>query len=123
MSLADPQSITVTGVTTSLPRTGDADGADDGSVYTSGDGLLKLTASHIYAKRTRRVLRIDASKLSPDAFKPDENVKRSMSCYMVFDTPPDGFTAAEALALYKGLVGLMTASSDAVVVKLLGGES
>lgn len=125
MSFADPLSLTVSGVTTSLPRTGDAPGKGDGSVYTSGDGLLRLTASHERASndRIRRVVRIDASKLTADPFKPAENVKVSMACYMVFDIPPAGYSPADALAIGKALTGLLTASSDAVTVKFLGGES
>jgi len=123
MSFSDPLSVTISAVTTPLPRTGDAPGAGDGTVYRSADGLIVLTASHDMGKRTRRVLRIDTAKLTADPFKPAENVKVSMSNYMVFDIPPAGFTAAEALAVYTGFKTLFTATSDAMIVKLLGGES
>jgi len=123
VSFTDPLSITISGVTTSLPRTGDAPGTGDGTVYRSGDGLIVLTASHDLAKRARRVLRIDTSKLTADPFKPAENVKVAMSNYMVFDIPPAGFTPAEALAVYSGFKTLFSATSDAMIVKLLGGES
>nr|QDH89188.1 MAG: hypothetical protein H1RhizoLitter31782_000003 [Leviviridae sp.] len=123
MSFTDPLSITIGGVTTPLPRTGDAPGGGDGTVYRSGDGLIVLTASHDVAKRQRRVLRIDTSKLAADPFKPAENVKVSMSNYIVFDIPPAGYTPAEALAVYTGFKTLYTATSDAMIVKLLGGES
>jgi len=123
MSFTDPLSITISGVTSSLPRTGDTPGDGDGSVYTSGDGLISLSASHSVAKRRRRVLRVDVSKLTADPFKPAENVKVAMSNYMVFDIPPAGFTPAEALAVYAGFKTLYSATSDAVIVKLLGGES
>jgi len=120
MSFTDPLSITISGQTSPLPR---VDVGDDKSEYLSGDGLIRLTASHDYGKRTRRALRIDTSKLSPDPFKPAENVRVSMSNYMVFDVPPAGYTAAEALAVYVGFKTLFTATSDAMIVKLLGGES
>jgi len=123
VSFTDPLSITLTGVTSSLPRTGDAPGAGDGSVYRSGDGLIALTASHDVAKRTRRVLRLDTSKLTADPFKPAENVKVSTAVYVVFDIPPAGYSPAEVLAGYTGFKTLFSASSDAVIVKLLGGES
>lgn len=122
MALTDPLSITISGVTTSLPRTSQS---GDESEYTSADGLIVVSASHSLSKgsRDRRVLRIDHSKLTADPFKPAENVKVSMSNYIVFDTPPAGYTDAEALAVYAGFKGLFTASSDAVITKLLGGES
>jgi hypothetical protein len=120
MSLADPQSVTISAVTTSLPRTS-VD--DDRSEYTSADGLLQLVASHDYGKRTRRMVRLDSSKLTSDPFKPSENVKVGMSVYTVFDLPPAGFTNAEALAVWVGYNAALMASSNALVSKLLGGES
>jgi len=120
MSLADPSSVTISSVTTSLPRTS-VD--EDRSEYTSSDGLLQFTASHDYGKRIRRMARLDLSKLTADPFKPAENVKVGMSVYTVFDLPPAGFTNAEALAAWVGYNTLLTASSNAVITKLLGGES
>jgi hypothetical protein len=120
MSFADPASITIGGVTTPLPRTSVG---DDRSEYTSGDGLIQLVASHDYGKRTRRMIRIDTSKIAPDPFRSSENVKLSMSVYMVVDEPQAGYTPAEALAVYSGFKTLVTANTDLLVTKLLGGES
>jgi hypothetical protein len=120
MSFSDPLSVTISGVTTSLPRV--SVGKDE-SEYQSGDGLIELIASHDEGKRTRRVLRINTSKITADPFKPAENVRVSMSNYIVFDVPPAGYTPAEALAVYQGFKALFSASSDAMIVKLLGGES
>jgi hypothetical protein len=120
MSFTDPQSITVNGVTSPLPRT-ETEG--DSSKYTSGDGLIQLSASHQYGKRTRRMLRVDQSKIAPDPYKPVENVKLSMGLYIVFDLPPAGFTNTEAMYLYTGFKNLYTGTSDALINKLLGGES
>jgi len=96
---------------------------DDISEYVSGDGLIHLLASHKYGKRTRRMLRLDTSKITSDPFKPAENTKVSMSVYTVFDLPPAGYTAAEALAVYTGYKTQVAASSDLLITKLLGGES
>lgn len=120
MSFADPLSITVDGVTSSLPRVAVG---DNKSSYQSSDGNVKLLASHAYGRRTRRTLRVDHSKISADPFRPDQNVRQSMSFYIVFDTPVAGYTNAEALAVYTGFKTAMTASSDALIAKLLGGES
>ncbi|DAD52126.1 coat protein [ssRNA phage Zoerhiza.2_15] len=120
MSFTDPLSITISAVTTPLPR---IDIQGNKSVYQSSDGLLAVTADHSYDKRTRRVLRLDTSKMTPDPFRPAENVKVSMSSYMVFDLPPAGYTNAEALAAYVGFKTLYTATSDLMITKLLGGES
>jgi len=120
MSLTDPQSITISAVTTPLPRVSTGKNVAE---YLSADGLIRLTLSHVYGRRTRRVLRLDHSKLTADPFIPAQNTKVSMSNYMVFDVPPAGYTNAEELAVYTGLKTLFTASSDAVISKLLGGES
>lgn len=120
MSFADPQSVTISGSAISLPRTSVG---QDSSEYTSGDGLVALQASSQYAKRTRRVIRLDHSKVTADPFRPSENVKVGTSMYLVFDIPPAGYTAADIKAIYDGFKGSLAASSDALITKLLGGES
>jgi len=123
MSLSDPQTITIGGVTTSLPRTSVGEGA---SAYTSADDRIILSVSHSKTKgdkRNRRMIRIDTSKISPDPFMPAENVEVNAAAYVVFDVPVDGFTDAEVLALWVGFKTQLSASSDAIITKLLGGES
>jgi len=121
MSLADPLSVTISGVTTSLPR---ISVGDDRSEYQSGDGLIRVEASHQYkTERIRRMFRLDSSKIAADPFRPSENRQVSMSSYVVFDVPTVGYTAAEILASWAGLNTLLTANTNANVSKLLGGES
>jgi hypothetical protein len=120
MSLTDPLSVTIGGTPISLPRTSVG---ENESEYTSGDGTCQVKVSHTYGKRTRRMLRIDTSKITADPFRDDENVEVSMSFYMVFDLPPAGYTAAEAKAVADGFRAAIAASSDQMIVKLLGGES
>jgi redox-regulated HSP33 family molecular chaperone len=120
MSLADPNTITVSGTPISLPRVSTG---DNRSEYLSGDGNNRLTVSHDYGKRYRRMVRFDTSKIAADVFDTSENVKKSMSTYIVFDVPDVGYTAAEALAVWVGFNTLLTATSNAVVSKVLGGES
>jgi hypothetical protein len=123
MSFTDPLSFTLSGVTTPLPRTNLDEHLGE---YTSADGLWKVTASHqIGSKRTRRMLRFDLTKIAPDPFRPSENARASMACYMVFDVPAvgAGFSLTEQQAAYQGFKTLITATSDALVTKLLGGES
>lgn len=121
MSFADPQTLTIAPASAvSLPRTSVG---DDESEYTSADGLLQMHASHNYGKRTRRMLRVNTSKLAPDQFKPTEQRKVSMSYYIVFDLDPTAYTATEALAVFTGFNTQVTASSNLLITKLLGGES
>jgi len=122
MSLPDPNSITISGATTPLPRT-HVDG--DEARYTSADGLIQLRADHDYksGKRIRRLIRLDVSKITADPFDTSQNVKVGMSVHTVFDLPAAGFTNAEALAIWVGFNTNLTASSNSAISKLLGGES
>jgi hypothetical protein len=96
---------------------------DDESIYQSSDGLIQVEASHDSGKRNRHLLRINHSKVSADPYKPAENVKVSMSHYIVFDVPVAGYSATEQIAVYTGFKTMYTAASDALITKLLGGES
>lgn len=119
MSFTEPLSVTLSGTASSLPRTGVEEHA---GTYTSADGTIQVTASHVYGKRVRRMLRLDIKKIAPDPFRDGESQEVSMSVYIVFDTPSDGFTVAELLAAWGAFKGLTTASSDALITKLAGGE-
>nr|QDH86600.1 MAG: hypothetical protein H2RhizoLitter49761_000004 [Leviviridae sp.] len=123
MALTDPQSITIGGTTSPLPRTF-SEGNE--SAYTSADGLWKLSLNHSPVKqgRTRHLLRFDHAKIAANPLEAGENVRVNMAVYTVFDVPPPGFyTSAEILAVYTGFKSLYSASSDAVITKLIGGES
>jgi len=122
ISLADPQTITINAVTTPLPRTFSQ---GNESAYTSADGLWKLSLNHNLVKqgRTRHLLRFDHAKLTPDPFLPAQNVRVGTAIYLVVDTPPAGYTNTEIMQVYTGVKTLMTASSDAIITKLIGGES
>jgi len=120
MSYADPQSITVSGSTVSLPRTGA--GETSGS-FTSSDGLYRLDVSHAYGRRNRHNIRLTATKTTSDPLVPSQNAVVSMSCYMVVDVPKNGYSTAEAKTVVDALVALLTAGSGSKVTQLLGGES
>jgi hypothetical protein len=94
------------------------------SGYQSNDGLLKMAVSHTYNKRTRRVIRIDLTKVAPNPLISAENIIYTTGLYLVSDEPPTGiFTVAERLAMYTGFNTQLTASSNAVLTKFFGGES
>lgn len=120
MSLADPQSITINGVTTSLPRVGS--GVHNG-VFQSNDGNIKFSAAHAYGKRVRRNIRVDMSKIAADPLISSQSVKYSTSVYLVVDLPVTGFTNAELQFLITGFITQLQATSNLVTTKLLGGES
>lgn len=120
MSFADPQTVTISGTTSPLPRVS-IEG--DEVTYQSADGLIQMVASHDSGRRIRHLLRLNHSKMTADPFIPSENVKVSMSNYIVFDVPVVGYTPTEQLAVYTGFKNQFTAATDALIVKLLAGES
>jgi len=117
---ADPQSVTISGTTSSLARV--SSGANSGT-FKSNDGTVSMTASHSYGKRNRRVVRLDQNKISADPFLPSTNVTVGMGIYLVADVPPAGYTVAEQKAVIDGFIAALNASSGALITKWLGGES
>jgi hypothetical protein len=120
MALADPQTITINAVANTLPRTGS--GINSGT-FSSSDGTIKFSAQHAYGKRQRRTVRLDHQKFAADPLVSSTNVLRSMSVYLVVDTPLQGYSVTEQKQIVDGLTAWLTASSGANVTKLLGGES
>jgi len=126
----DPQSITpgagISAGAVSLPRIFQQGSVAQyqGSGTVNAGNILKVTASHQYGKRTRRVLRCDYSDNAGSTLISGTTSPRSMSCYAVFDIPSSGqFSIADQAALFNGLKGLWSAATDAVLLKLLAGES
>lgn len=117
---SDPQSVTLNAVANSLPRT-EVDGST--SVYTKDDGTVKLTIAHTTTKngRTRRTVRLDFTKVSPDPFVANQSRTITSAAYIVLDEPEDGaLTNAELLINTKGLIAWAT---DANLTKVIAGES
>jgi hypothetical protein len=119
VAFADPQSVTINAVANSLPRI--SSGVNTGA-FQKDDTTVALSVRHQYGKRTRRQLRLDHSKIAADVFTSD-NVKYSMSAYLVVDVPETGYTVAEQKQIVDALTAYLTASSGAKVTQLLGGEN
>lgn len=122
MSYADPQTVTVATVASTLPRT--SSGTNSG-VFTTGDGTTKLTVSHQYGNRNRRTIRLDFSKIAPNPLVSTQNVGRSGSVYAVADFPTDGFTNTEIADRLVALADYIKSGTGAtsVVNKFVGGEN
>lgn len=118
--LTDPQSVTINAVAQTLPRTSTA--VNSGS-FTKDDSTVKMDISHQIGKRTRRLVKLTHSKISPDPFVPTVNLRSSMSVNLVIDVPAAGYTVVEAKQIVDALAGWLTASSGANITKVLGGEN
>lgn len=120
MALSDPLSITIDAVPYTLPR---ISAAPNKGVYASNDGKVTETASHQYGKRNRHLFRVDTAKVAADPFQSSVNAKYAMSAYIVVDAPTVGYTVAEQKAVVDGLIAQLSASSGALITKILGGEN
>lgn len=120
MAFADPQTVTINAVAQTLPRISTE---KNSGVFQKDDTTVKLSMSHSYGSRTRRVARLDFSKITADPFITSTNRRLAMSAYLVVDLPPEGFTVAEAKQIVDALTAYLTASSGARTTQLLGGEN
>lgn len=121
--LADPQALTVTGASGSpftLPRTGSGDAS---AIYSTNDGNVSISVRHFYAKRNRHTVQFKLTKIAPDPLISAQNIVYSATVGISFDVPRTGFTVAEIVALAAGSFGNLTASTNANLTKVVGGES
>lgn len=114
--LADPQSVTINAVATSMART--QMGATT-NVYTSADGLTTLTTKqNKSANRFRREYRVSQTKVAADPISA-VNKQVSFSVYFVIDEPNFGFSDTEIGYV---IAGMKTAFDATLWGKILGGE-
>jgi hypothetical protein len=118
--LSDPQSITISGSATSLPKTSQGPGT---GTFTSADTAISEVISHSYGKRVRRVARLNISKISTDVLIPSQNARSAASMSVVFDVPVNGYSVAEIKAAWDGFAAQLAASSGAMVTQILGGQN
>jgi len=120
MAFADPQSVTINGSATSLPRVSSGDGK---GTFRKDDTTVEMTVSHQYGKRNRSAIRLTQNKVVTDPLVSTVNVPVSTSVTLVVDTPTMGFTLAEKGYLVAALCSFLTASSNAKTTQFLGGEA
>lgn len=122
MALADPLSVTVGGQTIPLSRiaTGDVSGK-----FLSGD---HMTTVLVYprttaAGRKANVIQLRRKKVTTDPLVSTTNIEVEASVSVTVNLPPAGFTSSDVVDLFTALTGLMSGSSNAVLTKLVNGES
>lgn len=114
--LADPQSVTINSVATSMAKT--SPGASQ-SVFTSADGNTYMTTKqNTSAKRFRREVRLSQKKIAADPISA-LNVEHSTSVIFIVDEPRAGFTDTEIGYLIDALKAWLTSTN---YNKVLGGE-
>jgi hypothetical protein len=117
---SDPQSVTIGGVATSLPRVGSGLGT---GVFSAADSSVTLSISHTNGKRVRRTAILTKKLLATDPITPSNNIPVSGRFYVVADFPVQGITQDQQKDLAAALAVWLTASTNANLIKLLGGEA
>lgn len=117
---SDPQSVTIGGVATSLPRVGS--GLNSG-VFSTSDAATTLSVSHSLGKRTRRTAKLTMKLFATDPITPSNNIPVNGAFYVVADFPVQGISQIQQKDLAAALANWLTASTNANLIKLLGGES
>lgn len=115
--LTDPQSVTINGVATSLPKTNVGPTVN---VYTAADGKTVFTTKqNISAKRFRREVRLSQSKIAADPISAVTS-ETGVSVYLVVDEPRSGVFSDTEIGYL--IDALKTWLSSANYNKVLGGE-
>lgn len=117
MALADPQSVTINGVATSLPRAGLT--LNEGK-FIDSTGQVVFTAKHDSNRRVRHTVKLQKSAIVADPLVPSVNQNVSYSAHIVIDIPKNGVSNTEALYIANALVAWATSTN---LGKVLGGES
>jgi hypothetical protein len=115
--LADPQSVTINAVATSLPRT---QMGPQQNTYTSADGnTAMVTKQNVTSTLFRREVRLTQKKIAADPIS-SVNKESGVSVYLVVDEPRSNvFTDAEIGYLIDALKAWLTSAN---YTKVLGGE-
>lgn len=115
----DPQSVTYAAAAKSLPA---ISRGETSSVYKLNDAgvVYDLTIAHQFKARNRVNVRLRRDAYATDPLVPTSNLLASMTASFTMDFPTTGYTAADATALGKALVGFLT---DANLLKVANGET
>lgn len=119
MALTDPQSITVAAIPSSLAR---VETGPTSAKYAAADGTQKFSVSQQFGKRTRTLIRLDSTKITPNALT-DVKESVSSSVYIMIDRPLAGFTTTELKDYVLALTKWVNDGTAANLLKVLGGES
>lgn len=118
MALSDPQTITIDGTAFSLPR---LPGEKGRQPYTSADGNTSLIILQSNGKRKRSAVRVEKTKVATDPLT-SINTLQSAAVYVMFDRPLTGFSNDELAKIFAGLSAAITANTNQLALRVLGGE-
>jgi len=117
---ADPQSVSISGTATSLPK---VSSGDFSGKFRAGDGNTSLSISHTENRRERSVVRLDRSVIGANPLDTSKQVAYTGAWYLVQDVPLNGvgFDATQKVASIIALADWLKATGNAA--KFVGLES
>lgn len=118
MALADPQTVTIDGTAHSLARMASEPGRQP---YATSDGFRRFVILQSKGKRKRSAIRFETTKAVTDPLTGLSSYQDA-AVYVMFDRPLVGFTNDELAKIFVGVSTAMTASTNALTLKVLGGE-
>lgn len=95
----------------------------NGATYRSADGGVALEITHAYKRRNRHTIRLVHTKTVPDELVPTVNASKSMTIYLVVDTPTLGYDLGDISAVFAMFQGVLSAETGAAFTKILSGQS
>jgi hypothetical protein len=118
--LADPQTITISSNARTLAQT---DLTSSTGIYTDTDNGLQLYVTQRVDKSgvRRATVSLTTTKIAADPLTA-VNQRVDDAVTISFKVPPSGFTKAEIAAQFAGLSSWLTASTNANLNKVVGGE-
>lgn len=115
MALATPYVVIVDGVTYNCERTYVLGSRSE---YNDPTGMVKLIVSHKYSgTRVSRLFRVEMKHLLADG----TTTRQSFHTVNEYDT--NKVTSTQAKALEVGVAASKAAATNAIIVKMMGGES
>jgi hypothetical protein len=123
MAFSDPISFNPGSGAVNFPRIWSEGGTSKYRLIESDEDQYDITVSHTEGKRKRSVIRVDQKLLVNGFFDPTISNWASGSLYLVSDRPLYGIADSVQADIFTGLNTLLSASTNANLLKWLGGQS
>lgn len=121
MALTDPQSFTIGTVPGAVSVNRVYTGSDQGK-FQNADQSVVYKVGSTYGNRIRRTARLEYSKIAADPIT-SVNSRKGATVIITIDQPQDGFSVTELKDLYLALTNNLEASTNAMLLALLGGQN
>jgi len=120
MAFSDPTTITIGGTAYVLNKT---QSLTDGTLYRAADSTAIMVIKHELKARNRSYISLNFGKVAPNPLISAQNIVYDMTVGITVNRPKTGFTITEQKDVVTGFFTMLTASTNANLLKYLGFES